>query len=101
MAPSLQRPVSMSASWSRSGRARAQLLEQKDARREFADLLRRAFPGCRSENELCEVASVALECSPSMVRNWLRCTHDAKVTTVWKVFFIAKVELVLSGGGRP
>lgn len=97
MRPASSSAVAIPLPWSRHGKARAQHLEESELRRRFAALLPRAFPGCRSENDLCERAAIALECSPSTVRNWLRCTNEPPLTTVWKVQFIAGVEMILGG----
>jgi hypothetical protein len=102
MRPAPSIAVSASASWPRGGKRAAQHLDRSAARARFAALLWRAFPGCRSEREVCETAAVVLEVSRSTVRNYLRQTHDAPLLTVFKVLVIAGFEAVLSDGeGEP
>jgi hypothetical protein len=73
------------------------------ARKWFAGLLWRAFPGCRSEREIAERAARVLDVSPRQVQNWLRCENDAGVRYVFAVLTIAGAEIVfrkLEGDGE-
>lgn len=98
MRPARSPAVAVSVPWHRHGKGGAQHLDRSAARARFAALLWRAFPGCRSERELCETAAMVLECSRSTVRNYVRQTHDAPLLTVFKVLLIAGFEAVLSDG---
>jgi acyl-CoA synthetase (AMP-forming)/AMP-acid ligase II len=63
------------------------------SRRWFASLLWRAFPAA-SEHDLSLDAARVLGVSPRQVRNWLRCDHDAGLSTVLAVLAIAGAEIV-------
>lgn len=69
------------------------------ARKWFAALLWRAFPGCRSENEIAERAARVLDVSDRQVRNWLRCENDAGVRYVFAVLTIAGAQIVFRKEG--
>lgn len=97
MRPSSSHAVAVSAPWASDRGPYARFPVQKRGRAWFADMLRQAFPGQRSERSLCHVAAVALEVSPTQVRAWLRCEADARLTVVLKVLVIAGAEIVLSG----
>lgn len=65
----------------------------------FADLLRQAFPMCRSENEICERASKVLSrnsrpVTPRAVKNWLRCENTPHFRYVLTVYALAMAEKV-------
>jgi len=68
--------------------------EAAPARRWFAALLWRAFPG-RSENEVAERAALALGVTARQARNWLRCEHDASLRHVCAVMMLAGFELAM------
>lgn len=63
------------------------------ARRTFAALLWKAFPG-PSENDVAEKAARVLDVTPRQVRNWLRCENSAAWHYVSAVMLIAGAEIV-------
>lgn len=74
----------------------------------FASALWRAFPGCRSENDLAEVVanhlrSVGRRASPRTVRNWLQREHAPQfrhVSPLLKVMTPADQRAYLDGSVR-
>lgn len=66
-------------------------------RRWFADLLWKAFPEARSENELSELVAEVLTTEkrpihPKTVRNWLRCDNSPHFRYVMRVLALAGAE---------
>ena len=67
------------------------------ARRWFAALLWRAFPG-DSEREVARQAAPVLDVSERQVINWLRCENDAAVSYTTAVMFLVGVEMIVDSG---
>lgn len=68
-------------------------------RKLFAEMLWKAFPAAKSENELAElVAEVLTEehrpCHPKTVRNWLRCDNTPHFRYVMRVLALAGAESI-------
>ena len=73
-------------------------LAPEDAeRRWFAEILWKAFPEARSENELAELVAAVLTderrpIHPRTVRNWLRCENAPSFRYVMRVLALASAE---------
>nr|WP_306133349.1 hypothetical protein [Roseivivax marinus] len=67
------------------------------ARKWFARLLWKAFPGA-SEREVAKQAAAVLDVSERQVINWLRCENDAGVTYTTAVMILAGVGIALDSG---
>lgn len=68
-------------------------------RRWFADLLWKAFPEARSENELAHLVAEVLTTdrrpiNPRTVRNWLRCDNSPHYRYVTRVIAMAGAECI-------
>lgn len=66
-------------------------------RRWFADVLWKAFPEARSENELAELVAEVLTTEkrsihPRTVRNWLRCENTPHFRYIMRVLAMAGAE---------
>ncbi len=73
------------------------LTPEEAERRWFADLLWKAFPEARSENELAELVAEVLTTErrpihPKTVRNWLRCDNSPHFRYVMRVLAMAGAE---------
>lgn len=92
-APSLVSAVPVS--YGAGGDRPAKLPAHTVPRRHFDELLRLAFPGCRSRAEMAKLAARALDRSPRTVTNWLDGSNEPKASDYLKLLAIAGFEIVL------